>query len=60
MITRKPKPTLSSLIELPAERLQLATVTIDQKTTARGGRTSEATDLPATRSLPSRRKVTLH
>jgi hypothetical protein len=60
MTTRKPKPDLPAMIELPAERLQLATVTVDQKTPARGGRTSAATEFPATRSLPGRGKVTLH
>jgi hypothetical protein len=60
MTTRKPKPTLSSMIELPAERLQLATVTVDQKTPARAGRTCETTEIPAARSLPRRGKVTLH
>jgi hypothetical protein len=60
MTTRKPKPTLPSLIELPAERLQLATVMVDQKAPVRCGHTSGATELPAIKSLPRRGKVTLH
>jgi hypothetical protein len=60
MTTRKPKPTLPSMIEWPAERLQLAIVTVDQKTPARAGRTCATTEIPATRSLPRRGKVTLH
>jgi hypothetical protein len=60
MTTRKPKPTSPSLIEWPAEQLQLAIVTVDQKTPARAGRTCEATEIPATRSLPRRGKITLH
>ena len=60
MTTRKPKPNFPSMIELPAERLQLATVTVDQKTPARGSRASEAKEFPATRSLPTRGTVTLH
>ena len=61
MSTRKTKPTFSSLIELPPERLQLMTITVEHKAPARGTETCQttATELPATR-LPARRKVTLH
>jgi hypothetical protein len=61
MSTRKTKPTFSSLIELPSERLQLMTITVEHKAPARGTETWQitATELPATR-LPPRRKVTLH
>jgi hypothetical protein len=60
MTTRKPKPTFPSMIELPAERLQLATVTVDQKTAAHSSRGNEAKEFSVTRSLPARGKVTLH
>jgi hypothetical protein len=56
MTTRKPKPTLPSMIELPAEQLQLATVTVEQKAPAPSG----ARELPVGRSLPRPSKVTLH
>jgi len=61
MTTRKPKLTLESMIELPAE-LQLATVTVEQKGPARDARTrhSTATELPVSTSLPRRGKITLH
>jgi hypothetical protein len=58
MSTRKTKPTFSSMIELPSERLQLMTITVGKAPT-RGGQTWETTELPANR-LPPRRKVTLH
>ncbi len=58
MTTRKPKPTLPSMIELPAEQLQLATVTVEQKAPAPSG--SRARELPVSRSLPRPSKVTLH
>lgn len=60
MTTRKPKPTFPSMIESPAERLRLITVTVDQKTPARGGGTGDGQGLRASRSPPSRGKVTLH
>lgn len=61
MSTRKTKPTFSSLIELPSERLQLKTITVEDKVPTRGAQTwqTTATELPAPR-LPPRRKVTLH
>jgi hypothetical protein len=61
MSTRKTKPTLSSMNELPHERLQLLTITVEHKAPTRGGETcrTTATELPANR-LPARRKVTLH
>jgi hypothetical protein len=58
MTTRKPKPTLPSIIESPAEKLQLVTVTVEHKAPARSGQTWQATELG--RSLPSRSKTTLH
>jgi hypothetical protein len=60
MSIRKTKPTFSSLIELPSERLQLMTITVEKAPT-RGAETwqTTATELPANR-LPPRRKVTLH
>jgi hypothetical protein len=60
MTTRKPKPTLESMIELPAEQLQLATVTVEQKAPARGGQSRQATELALAPSLPRRGKITLH
>ena len=61
MSTRKSKPTFSSMIELPSERLQLKTITVEHKAPGRGGQTwqTTATELPASR-LPPRRKNTLH
>lgn len=59
MSTRKPKPTFPSMIELPTERLQLITVTVDQKTPARSA-ANHAKELRASRALPSRGKITLH
>jgi hypothetical protein len=61
MSTRKTKPTLSSMIELPSERLQLMTITVEHKAPARGGQTwqTTATVLPADQ-LPPRAKHTLH
>ena len=60
MTTRKPKPTFPAMIELPAEQLQLATVTVDQKTPGRCGGTRPAKEVRASRSLPPRGKITLH
>ena len=60
MTTRKPKPTFESMIELQAEKLQLATVTVEQKAPARDARARHATELPAPTSLPRRGKITLH
>ena len=61
MSTRKTKPTLSSLIELPSEQLRLQTITVEHKAPARDGQTwqTTATVLPANR-LPPREKNTLH
>jgi hypothetical protein len=59
MTTRKQKPNFPSAIELPDERLQLATITVEQKTPAGGNQTRQATDFYVTQPLP-RRKVTLH
>jgi hypothetical protein len=61
MSTRKTKPTFSSMIELPSERLQLVTITVEHKVPTRGGQTwqTTATVLPGTR-LPPRGKITLH
>jgi len=60
MNTRKPKPTFQSMIELPSERLQVQIITIDAKPSARGAQMARAVQLPATRVLPQRDKVTLH
>jgi hypothetical protein len=60
MNTRKPKPTSQSMIELPPERLQLMTITVDPKPVARGAQATRAPELPATRLLPQQGKVTLH
>jgi hypothetical protein len=60
MTTRKPKPTLESMIQLPAEELRLATVTVEQKAPARSGQTRQATEMPMGPSLPRRGKITLH
>ena len=61
MSTRKAKPTFSSLIELPSERLQLITITVEHKVPTRGGQTWQTTEtvLPANR-IPPRGKNTLH
>ena len=60
MTTRKPKPTLESMIELQAEKLQLATVTVEQKAPARNAQARHATDLLVAPPLTHRGKVTLH
>ena len=60
MTTRKPKPTLESMIELHAEKLQLATVTVEQKAPARSTQARHATDLLVAPSLVRRGKITLH
>ena len=60
MTTRKPKPTLESMIELQAEKLQLATVTVEQKAPARSAQARHATELLVPPPLPHRGKVTLH
>jgi hypothetical protein len=60
MTTRKPKSTLASVIELPTEKLQLATITVEQKTPARGVQSRHATELSVASSLPRRGKITLH
>jgi hypothetical protein len=61
MRTRKTKPTFSSEIELPSERLRLLTITVEHQAPARGDQTwqTTATVLPANR-LPPRDKTTLH
>jgi hypothetical protein len=61
MTTRKPKPTLTPLIELLTEKLQLVAVTVEHKVPARAGWTWQGeTETPAERSLPKRDKVVLH
>jgi hypothetical protein len=61
MTTRKPKPTLTPLIELLTEKLQLVAVTVEHKVPVRAGWTWQAeTATPAERSLPKRDKVVLH
>ena len=61
MTTRKTKPTLSSTLELPSERLRLMTITVEHKAPTRAGQTWQTTAavLPADR-LPARGKNTLH
>jgi hypothetical protein len=61
MSTRKTKPALSSMIDLPSERLQLMTITVEHKAPTGGGHTWQTTTtvLPADR-LPPRGKHTLH
>lgn len=61
MSTRKTKPALTSLIELPSERLRLMTITVEHKASTRDGQTWQTTAavLPADR-LPPRSKHTLH
>ena len=61
MSTRKTKPALTSMIELPSERLRLMTLTVEYKAPTRGGQPLQtlATALPADR-LPPRGKHTLH
>jgi hypothetical protein len=60
MSTRKTKPTFSSMIELPSERLRLMIITVEHQA-PRGGQTwqTTATVLPAD-GLPARGKNTLH
>jgi hypothetical protein len=60
MTTRKPKSTLESMIELPAEQLQLATVTVEQKAPAHSGQTRQATERAMAPSSLRRGKITLH
>jgi hypothetical protein len=61
MTTRKPKPTLTPLIELLTEKLQLVAVTVEHKVPAHSGWTWQGeTETPAERSLPKRDKVVLH
>jgi hypothetical protein len=60
MTTRKPKPTLSPTTELPAEKLQLVTVTVEHKAPARGGQNWQATEPPVGRSSLRRGNITLH
>jgi hypothetical protein len=61
MTTRKPKSTLSPVIELLTEKLQLVAVTAERKAPARAGWTWQAEIEPlAERSLPKRDKIVLH
>jgi hypothetical protein len=61
MSTRKTKPTFSSLIELPSQRLQLMTITVEHKAPTRGGQTWQTTEtVVPTNRLPLRGKNTLH
>lgn len=61
MTTRKPKPSLTPLIELLTEKLQLVTVTVEHKVPVRGGYTWQGeTQMQAERSLPRHDKVVLH
>ena len=61
MTTRKPKPTLTPLIELLTEKLRLVTVTVEPKVPARAAYNWQGeTQMPAERSLPKRGKVVLH
>jgi hypothetical protein len=59
---RKSKPTYSPLIEWPAEQLQLMPDTVDRNTPRIGASASwlVETELPVTRSLNHRGKITLH
>jgi hypothetical protein len=59
MSTRKTKPTFSSLIELPSERLQLKIITVEHEAPTSDAQRWQATALAATR-MPPRRKVILH
>jgi hypothetical protein len=61
MSTRKTKPALSSLVELPSERLRLMTITVEHKAPTGNGQTWQitTTTLPAD-LLPPREKNTLH
>jgi hypothetical protein len=61
MSTRKTKPTLSSLIEVPSERLRLMTITVEHQAPTRGSQIwqTTATVLPVDQ-LPPRAKHTLH
>jgi hypothetical protein len=61
MSTRKTKPALTSMIELPSERLRLMTITVEYKAPTRDGQTWQTMTavLPADR-LPPRGKQTLH
>jgi len=58
MTTRKPKPTFESMIELPT--LQLATVSVEQKTPARATQGRHPTELRPATSLTRHGKITLH
>ena len=58
MTTRKPKSTLPSMIELPAEQLQLVTVTVEHKAPAPSAARARA--LPESGALPRPGKITLH
>jgi hypothetical protein len=61
MSTRKTKPNFPSMIEVPAERLRLKTLTVEHKAPTRGDQPWQtmATAPPADR-LPPRGKHTLH
>jgi hypothetical protein len=60
MTTRKTKPTLASTIELPAEKLQLVTVTVKQDAPVHGRQTRHATELLLAPASHRRGKTTLH
>ena len=61
MTTRKPKSTLSPVIELSTEKLQLVAVTAERKAPACAGWTGQAEIEPlAERSLPKRANIVLH
>lgn len=59
MSTRKTKPTFSSMIELPSERLQLKIITVEHNAPTGDAQRWQATALSASR-MPPRRKITLH
>jgi len=58
MTTRRPKPTISPLFELPIEQLQLATVTVEPKAAAHAGQARRA--LKGLPSFPHQGKITIH
>jgi hypothetical protein len=60
MSTRKTKPALSSIIELPSERLRLMTITVEHKATASDHHTWQTTTTVPADRLPARGKRTLH
>jgi hypothetical protein len=60
MTTRKSKPDFPSMIELPTERLQPVTITVEHKDPAHGSQSWQGTQRPVFQSLPLRGKITLH